>query len=123
MSAGQVYATFDNLPQSDEGFVDNRTLLCALASDMSVSVPFEAAPAWFGNMLQRAALSVSPYAEEYLRFCVANQLSCSMTGSGSAFFIACPTKRKADEVANLLNAQGFATRVCKTAPQGIKECH
>ena len=123
MNTKDVYAAFDSLPTSEDGLTDNRRLLYALTSNaLDKSTRFIVKPTLkFSNMLQPAALSLSAYAETYLEFCATNRLSCTMTGSGSAFFVAFHSQKQAKDATKLLNSQGFDTRVCKTVPQGIQQ--
>lgn len=114
ISTGQVYSVFDNLPQKPT-FCDNDKLINMLQREF-----FYQARLCFGNNLQPAACSVSCWAQEYLDFCAEHNVSCTMTGSGSAFFVPCATKSDAKLVANLLNKHGFSTQVCKFVSHGIK---
>ena len=74
----------------------------------------------FSNGLQQATLSVSDYAKEYLNFVQSQKLSCNMTGSGSAYYVACQTPVEAQHVADLLNAHGYTTAVCVSVPRGVE---
>ena len=123
MSTKEVYAAFDNLSQRDSDLCNNRRLLCALTSDVPNNTKGATIKPTlsFSNMLQPAAMSLSSYAVPYLQFCAANGLFPTMTGSGSAFYVACYSQKQATEVAELLNSQCFVTRVCKTVPHGIQK--
>ncbi|MCM1289772.1 MAG: hypothetical protein NC132_05705 [Corallococcus sp.] len=114
MSAAEVYAAFDKLPQKPT-FRNNDRLV-----DMLQMGFFDEAVLCFGNNLQPAALSLSSWAEDYLRFCSERGIVCNMTGSGSAFYIACSTKSDATVLTKLLRCNGFDTRVCKSVKKGIK---
>ncbi len=114
MSTSEVYSAFDNLPQKPN-FRDNDRLVDTLQLGF-----FDEARLCFGNNLQSAACSVSLWARDYLDFCAKHNFPCTMTGSGSAFYIACFDKSQAKLVANLLNKNGFTTQVCRSVPRGIK---
>lgn len=116
ISTGQVYSAFDNLPQKKADFCNTRLLLSALTSGV---VQYDALFA-FSNMLQPAACSISDWAQEYLDFCAGHKISCTMTGSGSAFFVPFNTKSEATAFTKWLNCHGFTTQVCRTVPHGIK---
>lgn len=73
----------------------------------------------FGNNLQQSALSISNFAEPYLKFCSKNNLACHMTGSGSAFFVAFQNKKQAIRAKKTLCSAGFSTFVCKTAGKNL----
>ena len=115
MSSGTVYAAFDDLPCKQQ-FVDNDTLLQLLATGDNAT-----ALRHFGNCLQSATCSISSYADRYLAFVQSLNLHSNMTGSGSAYYVACETLAEAERVAKLLNAHGFATTVCKSTSTGITE--
>ncbi len=72
----------------------------------------------FGNGLQKG-VSKRGYAEDYLHFCDVHKLNCMMTGSGSAYFVACKTQSEAQKTAELLHGNGFKTVVCKSVGNGI----
>lgn len=83
---------------------------------------------FFSNDLQRVILSIRP--KEYLEkvskyYNVVSKLEhdnfATMTGSGSAHYIALETKKDAERLAEQLNAHGFATTVCTSVPSGIVE--
>lgn len=114
ISTAQVYSAFDNLPQKPT-FCDNDKLV-----DMLQRGFFDQARLCFGNNLQPAACSVSCWAQEYLGFCAEHKISCTMTGSGSAFFVPFNTKSEATAFTKWLNCHGFTTQVCRTVPHGIK---
>ena len=119
MNSGEIYSAFDKLAatqyntanKSDKSILLN--LLQQGATDKIIAL--------LSNDLQQATLSVSNYASEYLRFVQSHNLSCNMTGSGSAYYVACDTSEKAEQVAKLLNFHGFTTTVCTSVPSGIVE--
>lgn len=74
----------------------------------------------FNNHLQVATSSLSDYALSYLQFCNDRGLSCNMTGSGSAYYVAYADEQSAQDTANLLNANGFKTVVCPSVPCGVE---
>ena len=119
MSSGEVYSAFDawnvrNVKQSKNNV--NAELLNLLqqgANDKVVALLF--------NDLQQATMSVNNYAKDYLSFIKSHNLSCNMTGSGSAFYVPCLTKADAERVADLLNTNGFTTTLCTSVPNGIVE--
>ena len=126
MNSGEIYSAFDNLPQRHA----SRSGECGVALDVKRTEELlswlqqganDKAIALFSNDLQQATLSVSNYARDYLNIVQFNNLKCNMTGSGSAYYVACPTREKVERVANLLNAGGFETTICKSMPHGIEE--
>ena len=121
MNSGEVYSAFDALrvkqvTQDSIGMSVSSSILTMLQQgDNGTAITL------FNNALQQATLSVSSYANAYLNFIQSHNLQCNMTGSGSAYYVACQTLEQAERVAALLNAHGFATTVCKSVPNGIIE--
>ena len=122
MSSREVYAAFDNLSgrcASEDGFQqhsgDNAKLLALLQKGENAQ-----ALEYFFNDLQRAAVAISDYTTQYLKFVKANGLNAVMTGSGSAYYIAFITLHEAQKVVKLLNSSGFATVLCQSVPHGIE---
>ena len=132
MSSGDIYSAFDKITACKSNDV------CLLKADELVKHTVEncsndallnllqqgatdKAIALFTNDLQQATLSVSNYAEHYLQFVKSNNLVCNMTGSGSAYYVACSTRVETERLANLLNTNGFSTTVCSSVPTGIVE--
>lgn len=116
MSTAEVYSAFDGLPKKRDIFCDNHRLLSSLTNGWGNDV----VSLEYGNMLQPAACSISDWARGYLDFCAERERSCTMTGSGSAFFTGCFDKGEAKLVACLLNKHGFTTQVCHSVPRGIE---
>ena len=114
MSSGEIYSAFDTAPVSKK--VDNGFLLRLLRQGANSQ-----AIAMFSNDLQQATVRVSDYAKDYLSFVQSHNLQYNMTGSGSAYYVACVTRQDAEQVAELLNAHGFNTTVCLSIPRGIVE--
>lgn len=114
MSSGKIYSAFDALPICKH--VDNEFLLKLMQQG-----EHSQAISMFSNDLQPATMKVDNYAKDYLNFIKAHNLLCNMTGSGSAYYVACVTMDEANRVTELLNAHGFVTRVCKSVPSGIVE--
>ena len=121
MSSREVYAAFDRVVQGSAKEMrpfeseSNAKLLSLLEQGAS-----EQALTYFSNGLQTAAMTISDYAEKYLKFTKANGLNAVMTGSGSAYFIAFTGRADAQKAVNLLNSSGFATILCQSVPQGIE---
>ena len=123
MSSGQVYSAFDNLIDNKLSFAtpcskletsSNEKLLDLLRNGRN-----EQAIELLSNDLQVATRNISNYADKYISFISSQGLRCNMTGSGSAYYVACVTKSDAERVASLLNANGFTTIVCNSVPIGI----
>ena len=115
MSSTRVYSAFDSVA-APQPLADNVAVLDNLLRGDNAQ-----AIALFSNHLQQATASIDGYADNYLAFVASQKLSCNMTGSGSAYYIACVTQEDAESVARLLNANGFATTVCTSVPRGIVE--
>lgn len=75
----------------------------------------------FENDLQLVIENLYDYSKNYSNFISEHQLHCNMTGSGSAYYVACESREQAQRVTDLLNANGFATTVCQSVPSGIEE--
>lgn len=123
MSSGEIYSAFDNLANSQPS--DTRKVLDATYNDRLLDLLQQGANdkaiSMLSNDLQQATLSVSNYAKHYLSFVHSNNLTCNMTGSGSAYYIACSTKAEVERISHLLNTHGFTTTVCSSVPNGIVE--
>ena len=115
MSSASVYSAFDSVANA-KPLADNSAVLDMLESGNNAqAIPL------FSNHLQQATASIDGYADSYLALVSSRQLACNMTGSGSAYYVACVTQEDAEEVSRLLNAHGFSTTVCKSMPLGIVE--
>lgn len=114
MSTAEVYSQFDKLP-AEQAYVDNGALMNLLQKGKAQGVAER-----FNNHLQAAAVSLSDYACDYLQFCANHGLSPNMTGSGSAYYVACCDEPSANDIAKLLNANGFKTVVCQSVNCGIE---
>lgn len=109
-STAEVYAQFDEV--SSDVCADNGKLVQAVAHGK----PFVAS-----NALQRASQSLSGYAQSFLEFANSRGIVPTLTGSGSAYFVACASKGGAQSVADLFNCQGFCTFACRFVPFGIEQ--
>ncbi|MCH5151570.1 MAG: hypothetical protein J1F65_02795 [Clostridiales bacterium] len=123
-SSGEVYSAFDN-QQKNACFSTPCSFFTLQNNDLCLDLlqngKIEQAMKLFSNDLQQATASINNYADGYLNFVRSNGMCCSMTGSGSAYYVSCVTKKEAERVGDLLNANGFTTIVCKSAPNGIIE--
>ena len=130
MSSGEIYSAFDALPHRGNGANQCSSVLAepsATQTDELLNLLQQGANGkaikLLFNDLQQATLLVSNYAKRYLSFTQSNNLCCNMTGSGSAYYVACETHEQAQQVAQQLNAHGFATKVCTSVPGGIIDIH
>ncbi|MCH5157298.1 MAG: 4-(cytidine 5'-diphospho)-2-C-methyl-D-erythritol kinase [Clostridiales bacterium] len=125
MNTAEVYAAFDNINLKREHNAtrksDNRGKLADETLALLQQGANSEAIKLFTNDLQQATISLNNYAGDYLHYISSNGLQCCLTGSGSAYYVACATKAQAEQVAEKLNARGFATRVCISVPYGIVE--
>ena len=124
MSSGEVYSAFDNHHKTAI-FSTPCSLFTTKNSDACIDLlqrgDNERAIRLFSNDLQQATASINNYADQYIDFIHSHGWYCNMTGSGSAYYVACITKNEAVSVAESLNANGFATTVCSSVPFGIDE--
>ena len=122
MNSGEIYSAFDDLANSQPS--NTRKVLDATYNDRLLDLLQQGANGkaipLLSNDLQQATLCVSNYARDYLNFMQSQQLHCNMTGSGSAYYVACLTKADAERVADLLNSHGFTTTVCTSIECGIE---
>lgn len=112
-NTGEVYAEFDRLKQSclsDTAFV----------VELLKSGQTKSAVTLFSNGLQKAARSMSDYAEDYICFAKSQGLNPVMTGSGSAYFAAFDNVSDAAKACNILCNAGFDTKLCSSVPCGIE---
>ncbi len=107
LSAKQVYAGFDKV--GGDAFCDNDKLFDNLQNGNNSE-----AIKYFSNGLTKSALTFCPDSQNYLDFCRSNGLNCVMTGSGSAFFVACETEENARAVCKLLCQNGFPAFTCRS---------
>lgn len=114
ISTAEVYAQFDRLG-AEQVFVNNSALIDVLQRGRVASIS-----ECFNNHLQAATASLSDYAYSYLQFCGKHSLQCNMTGSGSAYYVAFADEQAAQAAADLLNAHGFKTVVCRSVNTGIE---
>lgn len=124
MNSGEVYTAFDNFEINNSRFSTPYSLFESKNSNTCWNLLKNGdmqAIAFFSNDLQQATASISHYADEYVAFVRSNSWRCTMTGSGSAYFIACETAEKAEQITKLLNDNGFTTTVCQSVPSGIVE--
>lgn len=110
MSSATVYQTFDKV--GSNGLCDNDVLFSLLKQGN-----YSSAKQYYCNRLQLAAMSLSDYAKRYLDFCAQHDLHCTMTGSGSAFFVPCDTAEICTKIVNLLLSNGFTTVSCTSVSQ------
>lgn len=109
-STAQVYSAYDKLPV--QASADNGELIKAITSGIT-NLPLI-------NHLQGASNSLSHYACEYLDFAKSIGRKPAMTGSGSAYFILCPSKNDAEALCDILNKQGFNSFTCQSVQHGIE---
>lgn len=125
MSSGEVYSAFDKLSGNKRSFSTPYSRFAVATNDECVALlgkgDNEQAIRLFSNDLQQATITINDYADRYIKFIRDNGLVGNMTGSGSAYFVACATQDEADRVTCLLNAHGFTTTVCASIPSGIVE--
>jgi 4-diphosphocytidyl-2-C-methyl-D-erythritol kinase len=73
------------------------------------------------NALQQANQALCDYARPFVDYCKKLGLKAVMTGSGSAYFVLCPTKQRAEELVGIFQKQGFDSQVFCTVPRGIEQ--
>ena len=73
------------------------------------------------NDLEAATQAMSGYASKYLDYANAKGYKCTMTGSGSAYYVLFTSRKSAAKAARTLSAKGFDTIVCTSVPTGIEE--
>ena len=122
LNSGEVYATYDKLTPGCPNAAIKSQYTCSNEHILTLlqQGDNERALACFSNDLQRAAILISDYAEQYLHFAKANGLNPVMTGSGSAYYIAFTNLTAAEEAVKLLNSRGFNSLLCQSLPQGIE---
>lgn len=124
VSSKDAYGAFDLLPCRNGGqtnaatasFKANDSFEFFLVNNQTLMQT----QGYLHNSLQDAVRSLTDYAEEYIKFTSNLGWQVCMTGSGSAYFIPFDTLSDARKAAALLNANGFATTVCQSMPQGIE---
>lgn len=126
MSTADVYSRFDRLTlgKSPAAAVEPEEwrFFARDVSDKSASVAEQLdVSAMCRNDLQAAARSLDGYAEEYLAFAREIDCKCTMTGSGSAYYVPFTSLSEAQHTARLFNDKGFVTRVCRSVPYGIEQ--
>lgn len=75
----------------------------------------------FFNDLELVARKTDDYASDYIEFVKQKGYKCTLTGSGSAYYIAFRVRAEAERIAAELNAAGFSTRLCRSVSDGITE--
>lgn len=112
-STAQVYQTFDKVGGCP--FANNDDVVSQLTNGrLKDALP------QFCNCLQQSATAVSNYASGYLQFVTSLGWQCNLTGSGSAYYVACKSRANATQIASTLNANGFATQVVASKSVGIQ---
>lgn len=114
MSTKTVFAKYDEFCAKNA--CDNDKMAQCIANGET-----ECALSMCSNGLQTAVAALNSYAENYLQFCRQQGFRCTMTGSGSAFFVPCKTAEEAISVCKTLNENGYSTTVCQTLPYGIEK--
>ena len=124
MSSKEIYTAYDCYVQQSAACLPELTQV-AHRNDCVVDMLVRGYPTYalksFENNLQPVVESNYDYCKSYIAFVSQHKLHCCMTGSGSAFYVACCTQMEAQRVADLLNANGFTTTVCTSVPSGIIE--
>lgn len=69
-------------------------------------------PQWLVNDLQPIVTRMSNYAQEYMHITRQLGVHTCITGSGSAFFVMCDSRRQAEQLASVLQSYGFDSRAC-----------
>ena len=72
------------------------------------------------NGLESSVRSISSYSERYLAFCRLHNINCTMTGSGSAYFVPCVGRDEAESIAKTLSDNGFSTVAYKSVARGVE---
>ncbi len=129
MLTSEVYAKYDELFADAQLQKENSLRFwahdlpnSAQSSEQAVETFVAELAAHCHNDLQSAAQSLSDYADEYIAFVTNNlHLSCTMSGSGSAYFVVFEQKEQAERVVNLLVSGGFSARLCRSVTSGIGE--
>ena len=95
---------------------DNDSLLAAILSGDLVK-----ANQLCFNALQQPSRALNCYADNFINSCQTLGVKPTMTGSGSAYFVLCENKQKAEELASLLGGMGFSASVFQSVSSGIVE--
>ena len=74
----------------------------------------------FYDNLQLAAQSLSSYADRFIVVCDTLGVVPTMTGSGSAYFVAFDRLAEANSISQSLRKHGFKARVCNDVPCGVE---
>ena len=121
--AADIYDAFDRLNGDvQRQFADASSLYALLADTDRQNVLSDAfLQSVCGNDLQSAAQQFDRYAERYAQFVQSVGYKCTLTGSGSAYFVPFEHQEHAELAVRLLNDNGFVSRVCRSVPCGIAE--
>ncbi len=121
--AADIYNAFDRFSgDSQRQFADASPLYALLADANRHNVLSDALlQSLCGNDLQSVAQQFDRYAEQYAQFVQSAGYKCTLTGSGSAYFIPFERQEHAELAVKLLNDNGFVSRVCRSVPCGIEE--
>lgn len=114
-STAEIFSEFDSLAQQP-AFDNNDKVLEILQS----ATPWRAF-GMFCNSLQPVVERQNPQIANYLQVCQELGLHPTMTGSGSAFFVATTSLAQAKQISARLCQQGFATFPCSSQTQGVQE--
>lgn len=119
MSSGAVYGHFDkanhNVDNALHGDLNDMMLLYLGIGQVDKALLA------IRNDLQTAVMVMDDYAQPYFIFARSQGWFYSMTGSGSAYFVAFSSLDEAKRATDLLNANGFTTKLCQTVPHGVEE--
>lgn len=119
MSSGEVYAHFDKA-NPNVGELSNSSLNDLALLYLGIGQVDKALLA-IHNDLQTVVMAMDDYAQPYFMFARSQGWFYSMTGSGSAYFVAFSSLDEAQRATDLLNANGFTTTLCQTVPYGVEE--
>lgn len=108
-----VFAAFDNLPEQPHA--DNDKIVDLLQCGKTTD-----ATKLFCNNLQLAAQSLSSCADRFIVVCDTLGVVPTMTGSGSAYFVAFDRLAEANSISQSLRKHGFKARVCNDVPCGVE---
>ena len=112
-SARDVFAAFDTLPEQCHADNDKVVdLLCRGETRLAIEM--------FVNNLQPAAEKLTHYADKFVSVCGKSGLTPTMTGSGSAYFVAFDSFDQAKQACDKLIRYGFSSRVCADVPCGVE---
>ena len=109
-----VFRQYDAMPTTI--CVDNNQLVSALRNGDTAS-----ANDMCFNALQGASSTLCGYASKYTAYCKTLGVKATMTGSGSAYFVLCSTKKQAQDLAVILSDKGFKSMAFQSVSSGIEQ--